>query len=300
MKEKQGFKIVVLSPVLLLLIALLFISAGKRKENAVNEDNFVSVEKCLKDGDINAQIKGLGGFQEECIAFNLENLTTDTLKIRIEAGRRLTSVDSTLQDIFLVRDENLILFPNGHKTLKGYGFCCQSSNHSPQSNSGFTVGYMAPETWQQVAHFIGQNTFPESAIQAAVWVLSDDHPVSSIWAPDLTDVQSLREMVAEIKGVEVPWYIVKYENDTSMVFSNRPEWVKGEMNYYVRTNSMVSINVRSSKGMLITTLVKEMSLESGHYTYSLDLNVKGWPRGDYECTVYENFSNVLLKKKFKI
>lgn len=300
MNKKQGVKIVFLSPVLLLLIALLFISAGKRKESSVKEDNYVSVEKYLKDGDINAQIKGIGGFQEECIAFNLENLTADTLKIRIEAGRRLTSVDSTLQDIFLVRDENLVLFPNGHKTLKGYGFCCQSSNHSPQWNSGFTVGYMAPETWQQVAQFIGQNTFPVNAIQAAVWALSDDHPVSSIWAADMTDVQSLRKMVAEIKGVEVPWYILMYENDTSLVFSNRPERVKGEMNYYVRTNSMVSINVRSSKGMLMTTLVKEMSLESGHYTYNLDLNVKGWPGGEYECTVYENFSNVLLKKKFKI
>ena len=287
----------ILKSSLFFLIGVLLISAKMSNTTIINK--YKSIDSLTLVGKLKTTIKGLGGFQENCIEFDIKNLTPDTQFIQIEAGRVLTADDTTLQNIFLVKRKTIDLNPFANVKVNGYGFCCKSHNSSPYLDSKFKIGYMAPPGWIKLAEVIDKNKFPVDAIQSAVWVLSNNHPISSISADDMASIDLLRKTVSEIKGIEVPWYSIIYEKDTARLFSDRPERITAEIEYYMRNDGILTINIRDKKGKIVKTLVQESQQGPGKHTFDLDLKVKGWPRGEYDIYFYNDFSNLNLKKSFK-
>jgi hypothetical protein len=284
--------------VLIILVPVfLFVFADRP---VVDADKYISVEKLISNNSISAEIIGLGGYQENCISFDLRNTTSDTLHVWIEPGRRLISDDSTLQDILLVKESKIELLPNERKNLHGYGFCCEASMHAPGPKSVFSIGTMAPTPWVKLADVINKNNFPPEAIQHAVWVFSNNHALSSVADDNTPATDLLRRTIASIKGIEMPWYSIRYEKDTAMLFSGRPEKVYGTLEYYLKTNAIVTINVRNKNGTLVATLMKAMAHNPGKYLFDVDLPVKNWQKGSYEINIYEDYSNLNLKKKFEL
>jgi hypothetical protein len=263
-----------------------------------DKDKYISIEKLTKSGLLSTEVKGVGGHQENCIEFFLKNLTNDSLFVLIEPGRRLTADDSVYQDIFIVKKNLIALRPLESRTVNGYGFCCQSHDGSPAKDSKFSLGYMSPIDWIKLATVIDENNFPVGAIQSAVWAISNNHELSSIHDQNMESIYLLRKTVADIKGIEIPWYSMSYVKDTARVFSGIPEKVFGDLDYYINTNSVITINIRDKKGILVKTLVKDDSKGPGKYQYKMNLLVKGWPKGEYTVYVFQDFSNLNLKKKF--
>ncbi len=256
------------------------------------------LEEYLKSYKVATMVKSLGGHQKECVSIKFNNLITDTLFISLEPGRRLVSDDTSQQDIFIVKESTLILPPLASGEVNGYGFCCQSNKKSPPGKAVYNIGFMAPHDWVRLAKFINEHDFPASAVQYAVWVISNDHPIGSIYDEGNEDIWMLKEMVANIKGCEIPWYTVKYEKDTSMLFSGRPEQFNGTIKYYLKNNAVITITLRDDKGMLIKTIVKGSPTGAGYHDYFVDLNVKNWPNGTYHVYVHEDYSNLNIKKTF--
>lgn len=267
---------------------------------ATPDSVYVSIEQLVNTKQMTSQIKGKGGHQAECIEFEVKNLTSDTLFVELEPGRRLVSKDTTEQDILIVKRKRFSLAPLAALVFSGFGFCCESKRHAPAATSDFSIGYMVPADWQQLTNLIDQNNFPNPAIQAAIWCISDNHDLSSIHDDDPAKTRLLKRMVAKIKNIEVPWYSVSYETDPTAVFSGRAEAVFGEVTYYISTNALISINVRDKNGVVVTTIQKGMAKGSGEYTEPIAINVKNWPKGEYEITVYEDYSRAIKLVKFTL
>ena len=270
-------------------------------DSIITIEDYTSVQTLISSHKLNASIIGSGEHQENCITFNLENVTDDTLKVLIEPGRRLTSIDTTIQDILIVKQKTLTLPPHQKDIISGYGFCCQSQKKGPKKDSKFMVGFMAPSRWQDLAKVIDANTFPTGAIQAAIWSISNGHPIASIKHENMDLVYLLRKTVAEIKGVVLPWYTLSFEKDTSLLFSNRPKRLSGTLTYSIKHNTTLTIIIRHNESdHLVTTLVKNARLGPGKYNYDLKLPVNNWQRGKYTIFVYEDFSILNLKQSFKL
>lgn len=288
--------------ILSIVLAIFSVASAFVIPNTINKKEFISIEKLVKNGELNVSIKSLGGHQQECVEFTIKNLTGDTVFARIEPGRRLHCEDTTMQDIFIVKHKNIVLPPNEDLVVNGYGFCCKSHHHSPKKETAFTIGAMAPEGWQKLAKVIDENNFPVKAIQDAVWCLSNDHEISAITDKNPNSVELLRRTVAGIKGMEVPWYTIIYaEAETeNQLFSNEHEKVTGQIKYHTNGNAIISVVVKDAKGQALQTLVKAASKSSGSYTYDLNLNVAGWPKGEYGIYIYEDYSNLNKKTTFKL
>lgn len=261
-------------------------------------DDFISIEELTKTGRLKTNIIGLGGYREECIEFDLQNKTDDTLFVYIEAGRRLLSVDTTIQDIFLVKNKKFKLFPRKRKKVKGYGFCCQSSKHAPYEDAVFNLGYLAPDDWILLAEVIDKNDFPTQSIQNAVWVLSDNHEFSSVTAKDLLTILDLRKTIAQIKDIKIPWYTLSYQTDTARLFSNRPEKIIGNFNYRVKNNSVITISIKDKRGQIIRKIVNAESKGPGEYNFNLDMDILKWKKGEYAVYIYQDYSKLISKKVF--
>lgn len=285
---------------LVFIIAIFVILCSMYTINSSKKIKYISIEEMIKTNKISAKIFSLGGHQENCIEFNVQNLTPDTLFFHLEPGRKLMSEDTTMQDIFVVRRNEIALNPNSKINFLAYGFCCESGNHSPQKDAKFNIGKMATESWIKLANFINENNFPADAIQSAVWVMSNNHEISSIHNEDLEKIKPLTKFVSELKGIETPWYSVTYKKDSALLFSNIPEKVYVKFEYYLNKSSLVTINVRNSAGVIIYTLLENVPKHPGKYNFEIKLNVEYWKKGEYQIFVYEDNSKVNLRKTFRI
>ena len=285
--------------ILFALVVSLF-SGFSLKQPVAEKEKYTALENYLKAGKINARLTALGGHSENCMSIELKNLSKDTVFLFLEPGRRLLASDTTLQDILIVKKQNIILAPLAVQRINGYGFCCESNNSSPSKGATYSIGRMAPDSWVKLAEFISTNKFPKEALQSAVWVMSNDHDISSVHAEDEKSIQPLRKLLGELKGVEVPWYSKTYEKDANMVFSGRQEYILGTIHYKLKNNAIVSIVVRDKWGTIAKTLVEEAAKGPGPQEYDLQLNVKGWGKGEYTITIMQDYSNVNSSLSFKI
>jgi hypothetical protein len=291
-------KFILIPSLIVALICTLYLFTNAFKDNQSSAKEYVSIEKLLNEHKISLDIKGTGGHQENCIAFDIKNLTKDTIYLLIEQGRRFVSGDSDLQDILLVRKHEFAAPPLASIHRIGYGFCCEASMKSPGAGSLFKIGFMTPKEWIKVLDVINAYDFEAGAIQSAVWVLSDNHDISSVYSKNEENMKRLRTILAKVKGIEVPWYSVSYKQDTALVFTNQHLKVWGDIDYQIKHNSMVSVVVRSLDGMVMETLIEDMPVNPGFYTYKMELPIHDWPKGEYEINILDN-SNLLIKKKFK-
>ena len=262
---------------------------------ADDKKGFTSIEHLIQTGIVEAKLKGVGRFQEKSISITLQNKTGDSVKVWIEAGRRLISDNPIYQDIFIVKEQFILLMPLESRNDMIYGFCCQVNDHVPAKDSSFSIGSMAPISWIQLAEFIDQNSFPIQDIQHSIWSVSDNLPISIIGGSE-----PLKRKVAEIKGIPVPWYSLTFEKDTALLFSGKAESLSGEIGYYLKNNAMVTVNIRSSNGLIKTTLMSDKKQSPGSYTIPIELDVKGWPKGKYAVYVYFDGATLLSKTDFEL
>jgi hypothetical protein len=184
--------------------------------------------------------------------------------------------------------------------VNAYGYCCEAHMHSPGYGSAYSVSFMENRLFIQLAEVISENTFPSSAEQNAVWVISNGHSIASVTDEDPSKVQLLRETLAKIKNEELPWYNITYEKDSLLVFSGRHSKVTGQIDYYIKNNSIVSITIKNKNGATLRKLAPDSPHNPGNFTYFLDLDVKGWPKGDYSVCIVEDHSTLNMEKTFSL
>ena len=100
-------------------VGFAFIFSSHSEKKIIPVLKYTSIEGLFLKGKINVSVKSLGGYQEKCIQFELKNITLDTVYVHIEAGRRLVCKDSTMQDIFLVKENKIRLLPLEAQQVEG-------------------------------------------------------------------------------------------------------------------------------------------------------------------------------------
>lgn len=256
-----------------------------------------SIENLVQKNKIHIQIEGLGGHQEECVRFKLTNTTNDSIYGYVEPGRRLISNDQGEQDLLIVRALDFALAPKETKLLNGFGYCCQSNKSGPQKGSGFSLGNMADDNWQTLAQKINQNSFPAEAIQNAVWVLSNGHDIRSIPAFGDENTQDLRQTVADILGIEIPWYSFLYAEDSTRVFSGVANRLFAEVVYNVPRRTMISGQIHDKSGKLVYNF-PSYHTSAGAHKYHIDIALEHFSNGEYTFTIMEDFDIMNQQKKF--
>ncbi|RLD68987.1 MAG: hypothetical protein DRI95_01470 [Bacteroidetes bacterium] len=281
---------------LLALFAFTYISEKKPVE-----EKSISIEKALNEGIVSAEFSGAGGHSGDVIDLELKSLIPVDTLIKIEAGRRLTSDDTLLQDILIVRELELFLAANEVKRLKLFGFCCQASNGGPKLDSGFKVGFMEDSSFIYLARFLSKSNLPIGVMQSAIWVLSDNHALNSIHNDNEKDrgkMKGLFGLLASIKGLEYkyPWYTLKYKTDTSRVFSGRPNQMFAEVEYYLSHQGNVDLFIKDSNNLLVKKIFMNRPHHRGEYNYRFTLDVANMPKGKYYLRLYADNQLKMLKE----
>lgn len=284
--------------ILILLSAFTYVSQKKTEGK-----KSISIEKAIKEGVVSAEFKGSGIYSGESINLELKNLLPVDTLIKIEAGRRLTSDDSTLQDILIVKELDLFLAANEIKKLKLFGFCCQAHNGAP-GYTDFKVGYMADSAFIILAKYLSETNLPLTVMQNAIWVMSDNNPLNSIHNDNEKDkdkMKGLFQLIAGLKGIDYvfPWYTLKYKTDTTRVFSGKPNRMFAEFDYYLSNNSTVDLFIKDANDQLIKKMFVNRPHHRGEYSYRFTLDVADMPKGKYYLRLYAD-NQLKLEKMFEL
>jgi len=260
-----------------------------------------SLHQLIGRGLLNINVYGTGGNEGECILMCLKNPSSDTAFIWIEPGRVLSSLDSSVQDILITREELLVLAPGENRDIDIYGFCCQASKSSPDSAEMFWVGEMADSSVVVLAEFLNErdNDFPEDAIQHAIWCLTDDYSMDGIYGEDLASVADLVNMVASLKGVDEEWHFIENVPEDGAMFSHYRNTVSGEIELSIPEDCIVNICICDQQGQKWDEFEKNVAYKAGTYQYSFRLTVTNWPRGKYFICIMAD-GELLFKKEFEL
>ncbi len=256
----------------------------------------VDLNSLLRNGQLSMTVTGAGGHAGESVRVKLNNLRSEPLTVRIPAGWRFVSQDSTLQDLLVVEEEVLALAPKAAGTVTCRAFCCEASMGGPGEGSAFTAGSMASEPLQKLARFIAAERFPDGAVQQAVWAVSDGNDLSGIVADDDASTRKLREFVSTLTGRPIPWYTTTYAPPAEgRVFNPAPQHITGRVEFTQRHAGVLSIVVKDARGSTVYVLDEGRDLRQGFYKIQVEVTVHGWAKGRYAICFATD--GVLLKKQ---
>ena len=114
----------------------------------------MKLQKALDQNLVKAEVKSLGGYQGYCILLTLKNLGKDSLRIILEPGRRLNSVDDKNQDILVTKEEIIVLQKFENRSINVKGYCCQASNFSPSTGAKYEINKMADPSLVSLAQYL--------------------------------------------------------------------------------------------------------------------------------------------------
>lgn len=268
--------------------------------NASAKKDTVAISKAFLKKIIKLDIKGKGGYQGECLSMKIKNNSADSILIFIEAGWRFDSSDSTMQDILVVKDQYLPLAKKQEKTFGVEGFCCQAHKAGPAEKSKFAIGDSAKGQLRTIAKYLSKIKVSIDNLQHAIWVVSDNNDLSSV-EDDGTDAsKKLREFIAKLKGIQVPFYNTKYKVEPGPAFSGKPKNITAKLNYSINNDlALVMANIRDEAGTIVKSFILQKGAMRGEYTFDMDWDVSNMTKGKYTIRIYEN-QRELLKQSINL
>jgi hypothetical protein len=265
------------------LLILSFISL----HSSAQITSFTSIEELAKNKKIEVELKSLGGYQGDVVQIDITNLTSEELHIWLESGRRLDNLNNAQQDILVVKSQKFNLNAKKNTTITAYGFCCQAHNGAPQADQEFSLGSMEKDNLLWIAQYLNDHpVISADVMQHAIWVFSNGNNIGSMMLSNEEAVIDLKREMCKKLGIEVPWYEIYYEKDTTAVFSNVHYKLKGPIQYSLPNRGWLKMVIRNSSRQMVYNFTNTAFVEGGVYNYDIDLSIKDWLKGKYNIEIY--------------
>jgi|TARA_R110000782_G_scaffold270482_1_gene371757 hypothetical protein len=258
----------------------LVLSSYHPQKNYFISSKAISIESALKHDLISYEIVNNGSHKGECVTINLQNKTSRALNVTIEPGRNLVSVDTNKQDILIVKEALFALTPMESSTKNLFGFCSQAHKNSPSEGEKYLVGEMKDANIIKLAEHLNKNKYPISAMQHAVWTLTNNRPVASIFHENRDSIIGLQEFLSYKQNKVTPWYSIEYmPNDSTGMVSNKAKTIYGTLKADLEKGRVIKIVVYDLYN--IAQVRKDIKVPEKTKEQPIIVDVSELPKGRY-------------------
>ena len=274
------------------------------QSNYIPHDS-ISLDEAIKKGLVTMEAKGLGDHSGKCLELSLTNNTSGSLNIIVNAGSVFNPEQTDMQDIFVVKDQMVVLPQKRMTKHQISGYCCQMSDRSPSEGVAFTKGTVKDQKLITLANHINQNKYPESVFQNAVWCVSDNNSIADIYAEneeDMNQVKALREELSKITGQKNVWY----NNATNVsvneqgYINREPVMVSGALTMTIDKPVSFRTEIRHEDNSVYIKMDRETRIDRiGKFDYDFTLKVRGWEKGKYFVVILAGEKEI-LKQEFEV
>jgi hypothetical protein len=258
-----------------------------------------SIESLLERGALALEIFSKGGHEGQCLRIHARNTSNAFFVTRLEPGRMLLAGDASQQDILLTEEVLIALSPAQEMERSIAGFCYQSSDTSPQEGTRFDLGQMADPFAVKTANYLNAHRdIPLGTQQAAVWMLSDCHPMSAI-DRKTAESNALVNFMAELLHLPKPWYTTEHLNTVDRLYSPRVLRVYGDIPFELVDYTNMQVRIIDPTGKVVKHLIRDVPYGPGRYSIPMDLRVDHWAHGSYEVELRSD-GNLIKAETFEL
>lgn len=208
-----------------------------------------------------------------CIRLAMTNQSSTSLQLKLDYGFRLEPIDSSYQTMIVTRTLTAKLSPGQQKDHPIYAMCGEALDRSPSLTVWFALGKRATGHLLGLTEYIQRKNYQNSTAQEAVWCLTDNKHLHSIYSDDTAMMYDLRRWVARAKGLPV--------SDVYASVRTQPEPVRmtetiysGQIGYSIAGMRPVKIMIAlfDEDNRMKTVYVNNEPHREGIYNYSYKLS----------------------------
>lgn len=260
----------------------------------------ITLEEAIAKKMVSCKMTSTGSYSGESVALSVTNLTNTPLNLTIPGGTVFQPDETGDQDLIVVKQQLMVL--NGKATGKQIldGFCMEAHDSAPTADNGMKMTKTTRQQLNDLAAFMNGKGYDTYTTQSAVWVVSDNHPISDV---DLDSPQgkALRAFLSKLVNKPDPWYETKQERvvrEDRMIECN-PVAVNGQITFESTGKTKIHEVVKNAAGTVMNTSTEMEFPKAGKWNYEFTLTVKGWNKGDYVVHVM-NGTKVIQSFPFTI
>lgn len=258
----------------------------------------ISIEEAIRNNLVNCNISSNGGHEGMCVNMSLENKSLHNLNIQVESGRNLLSNDTNKQDILIVKEEIFVLYKGENESKDLFGFCSQSNKGSPSTSEQYSLGEMKDKKTVQLTTYLAKNKYPLSAMQNAIWVMTNNRRVEGIYHENRDSIKSLMDFVSNLTYQFTPWYSIRYFEDEANLVSDNAKQIFGEFEGRLRKDTKVKVVIFDM--LNIAQLRKEITISEEANSHPISVDVSSLSKGRYHIGFYVVGGGRVDEKVFSI
>lgn len=208
-----------------------------------------------------------------CMAMEIVNSSPEALNLNLDYGYRLEPDDSSLQTMMVTQTLIVKLPARQKRNYRVYAMCTEASDGAPSPLQKFRMAKRANGGLLGVAELINRKKYQNDAAQNAVWCLTDNHDLQSIYSEDTVMMYELRRFVAKAKGIsDAKVYEANNTNYSAPVRTYTTRTVySGSISYSFSKTSKVMIALFDEDNHMKRVYVNNETQHEGEYTYNYQI-----------------------------
>lgn len=266
--------------------------------------NVISLKQAIAAHKVIVSARGTGGYMGRCLNLNMVNLTCDPLTVSIDPALIFKPADTGYQNLVIVGDENVVLQPSHPTDVTLQTFCGKSYAACPATGIPFDLWTQGDSIMIKTVQFIKANKFYDHLGQSAVWTLTNNKCISTIYDPSNADnSKKFIDFEAAIRRQPVPDYFSYYKIDTSRtsstcVATDGKQYV--DLTYKEGRHRHVYIVVLDEHGVPYNKKEIVEDIKNGDHTVTIQFDGKKDKLGTYAVLLRNDNNDILGKKMVRV
>lgn len=244
----------------------------------------ISLKQAVALKYITVEASSNGGYLGSCISVNMENKTNQFLNVYLEPSMVFHPSDYTYQNLVAVGDEVVYLYPQSSTSKVLHTFCGTSSARSPIRGLEYQLDLSSGGQLNDVALYLKQHSFLNQLGQSAIWAVTDNHHLRSIYNSSVlrSSQQELVVYMAGVLGKPVPEYYTEHIEPTNqdMIFNPIVKQYIVELTYDEPKQRYMRVYILKEDGSYYKQVFTEQIDHSKH-TVIVKLDPMKIPKGNY-------------------
>lgn len=208
-----------------------------------------------------------------CMAIDLVANTTQPISVQLDYGYKLEPADTTLQTMMVTQALFVKLPPKQPKTYRVFAMCTQAHDGGPSADAVFTIGKRTNGNLLALAELINRKKYQCGAAQNALWCLTDNYDITSVYSEDTAMMYDLRRFVAKAKGLSNNAVYHVSENNASTPITYITQTIySGSISYSCSHTTKVFIALFDENNKMKRVYVNNEVQREGIYTYKYEIS----------------------------
>lgn len=262
-----------------------------------------SLQEILKDPTVSATVKSIGGYSGDCVELQIKS-NEKNFNLTIPQGTLFYPEDDGEQTLVAPIAKVYDIRKNQPQIIKLAGYCTEASDRSPRNGGKFKVGMTQDTAVLSLVNYFNKNgTHDKSAIQEAVWSVTDRESIANVYLEDDVSNTALRNHLSQLTNQPLPWHNARrnIETDENGYISRSTTKVFANVSFANETPTSIKSKVVNAEGVTKYESGNSYKIPKAYkVNLKFELEVSGWQRGKYAVIYYNTLGDTVLKKLFTL